>query len=179
MEPEADVHLPRLRYRVIDKGDHDSRDLERRRSLTALLLWLEKNRTPQALKKMIPRLTAMLSRTRDLPLSQAFLAWFHATLDVETTGAVPELRNLEEFRGMLQDTIERWRKEIRAEGRAQGERAGERKGEANVLLRQLERKFGPLDSKVRSRVRKAGAKRLEEWTERILSAQRLEDVFEA
>ena len=74
---------------------------------------------------------------------------------------------------MLQDTIERWRQQLRAQGR----REGARTAEANLLLRQLERKFGPLDAKIRSRVRKAGSKRLLEWADRIIVADRLEDVF--
>lgn len=74
---------------------------------------------------------------------------------------------------MLQDTIERWRQQLRAEGRRQGARMAE----ANLLLRQLEQKFGPLDSKTRARVRKAGSKRLLEWADRFVTADRLEDVF--
>lgn len=169
VEPGAEAYVPRLRYRVIDKGDYDSKDLERRRSLTALLLWLEKNRTPQALKRVVPRLAAMLERTEDLPLRQAFMAWFHLMLDPEETRAVPELSDFKEFREMLQDTIERWRQQLRGQG--------ERAGEAKVLLRQLERKFGPLDSKTRTRVRKAGSRRLLEWADRFVTAECLEDVF--
>lgn len=171
VEPGAEVYVPRLRYRVIDKGDYDAKDLERRGSLTALLLWLEKNRTPQALKRVVPRLAAMLEQTEDLPLRQAFMAWFHLMLDPEETRAVPELRNLEEFHEMLQDTIEQWRQQLR--------RQGARTAEANLLLRQLERKFGPLDSKTRARVRKAGSKRLLEWADRFVTADRLEEVFGA
>lgn len=170
VEPGAEIYIPRLRYRVIDKGDYDAKDLERRGSLTALLLWLEKHRNPQALKRVVPRLTTtLLSRTEDLPLSQAFMAWLNLMLDPEETKAIPELRNLEEFRDMLQDAIETWRRQLRGQG--------ERAGEAKVLLRLLEQKFGPLDSKTRARVRKAGSRRLLEWADRFVTADRLEDVF--
>ena len=38
-------------------------------------------------------------------------------------------------------------------------------------------KFGPLDAATEERVRSADADRLLEWGERILSAERLEDVL--
>lgn len=46
-----------------------------------------------------------------------------------------------------------------------------------VLSRQLERRFGPLDSSVTERLRKANAPELERWTDRILDARSLDDVF--
>ncbi len=55
---------------------------------------------------------------------------------------------------------------------------GRQEGEAELLLRLLERKFGLLDPKTRSRVRSADAERLLNWGERVLAAERLEDVFE-
>lgn len=63
------------------------------------------------------------------------------------------------------------------EGREKGIQEGRQAGEALLLLRLLERKFGRLDAPTRTRVRNADAERLLEWGERVLSAQRLEDVF--
>lgn len=87
---------------------------------------------------------------------------------------------------MLEKTVEEWNRELREEGRLlgrqegikEGIKEGEQKGEAALLLRQLERKFGRLDSKTRRRVRGADAERLLDWGERVLTAERLEDVFE-
>jgi hypothetical protein len=39
-------------------------------------------------------------------------------------------------------------------------------------------KFGPLAPAVEERVRSADAGRLLEWSERVLTAERLQDVFE-
>lgn len=55
---------------------------------------------------------------------------------------------------------------------------GRQQGEAELLLRLLEQKFGLLDPKTRSRVRRADAERLLDWGGRVLAAERLEDVFE-
>lgn len=83
-------------------------------------------------------------------------------------------RTLEEFETMLAESIDRWNREIREKGRQEGYR----EGEAGILLRQLRLKFGPLDAAIESRVRSADAERLLEWGDRILSAERLEDVFQ-
>jgi len=94
---------------------------------------------------------------------------------------------------MLEKRVEEWNRELREEGRLlglkEGRRAGVRegrqeglqkglqKGEALLLLRQLERKFGRLDAKTRQQVAGTDAERLLSWGERVLTAERLEDVF--
>lgn len=99
---------------------------------------------------------------------------------------IPEALGLEEFKAMLEKRVEEWNREIREEGRligrqeglAEGIQKGLQKGEANLLLRLLERKFGRLDPETRKKVRGADAERLLDWGERVLTAERLEDVFE-
>jgi hypothetical protein len=75
----------------------------------------------------------------------------------------------EEFERMLEERIQEWSRQLRKEGRHQGE--------ANLLLRQLEWKFGPLAPKSKTRVRKADTEHLLEWGRRILTAERLDQVF--
>jgi hypothetical protein len=69
-------------------------------------------------------------------------------------------------------------KKGRQEGRREGRQEGRREGEARLLLGQLERKFGPLASRVRRRVEAADSESLLEWGERLLTAERLDKVFE-
>ena len=86
---------------------------------------------------------------------------------------------------MLEKRVEEWNRILREEGRQEGRQEGHQeglqeglqKGEANLLLRQLERKFGRLDSRTRKRVQSADAERLLDWGTRLLEAERLEDVF--
>ncbi|NEX17756.1 MAG: transposase [Halochromatium sp.] len=54
---------------------------------------------------------------------------------------------------------------------------GERKGEAKLLLRQMERKFGPADVRLRQQIQEADAETLLEWSDRILTAESPEAVF--
>jgi hypothetical protein len=46
-----------------------------------------------------------------------------------------------------------------------------------VLVRQLERKFGPLDAVSRARLAAADSTQLLSWAERVLTAGRLAEVF--
>ena len=50
-------------------------------------------------------------------------------------------------------------------------------GERRVLLRQLRRRFGELPEWVTARVEAAGPDELDAWTERILSARDLDEMF--
>jgi hypothetical protein len=183
-EPTAEAYVPRLRYRVIDEGAYSAEELERREGLAALLFWL-KSQQGKAMVQAPPRLKKLLAREGDPAMYRAFLIWLG-----HDPAAVPESLNLKEFSEMWDRTIERWQQEFREEGRAlgreegrragerQGERVGEKKGEAKLLLRLLERKFGPLDPRTRARIRRAGPDRLFEWGDRVLTAERLEQVFE-
>jgi len=65
-----------------------------------------------------------------------------------------------------------------AQGRAEGEARGEIRGEAKVLLKQLTLKFGPLPDGVAQRVQTASIAELDRWTERVLSAQSLQQVLD-
>ena len=60
---------------------------------------------------------------------------------------------------------------------AEGRRQGRREGEAEVLLRLLRVRFGPLPEDVMARLNAADAETLLRWSERILSAPTLDAVF--
>jgi len=70
---------------------------------------------------------------------------------------------------MLPESIDRWNREMREEGRQEGE--------ARVVLRLLRLKFGPLASEIEEQVLSADVDRLLGWSERILTAESLQDVF--
>ena len=54
---------------------------------------------------------------------------------------------------------------------------GRTQGQAKLLLRQLEKKFGPLHKTVVARIRRARSEQLEHWADQILTAAKLDDVF--
>jgi len=78
---------------------------------------------------------------------------------------------------MLRETVMEWTREWKNEGLREGRKEGRREGMANILARQLELKFGPLQPKDHARIDGADAERLLEWVERVLTAQSLDEVF--
>jgi len=76
----------------------------------------------------------------------------------------------------LQKGRQEGRKEGRQEGKQEGKQEGRQQGEAALLLRLMERRFGPLDEALRERIRAADAETLLQWSDRILTAAAAEDV---
>jgi predicted transposase YdaD len=69
------------------------------------------------------------------------------------------------------------REEGREAGREEGRIEGRREGEAEMLLRLLRVRFGPLSAEVTTRATTADPETLLRWSERVLSAPTLEAVF--
>ena len=62
-------------------------------------------------------------------------------------------------------------------GIQKGLQQGRREGEAAILLRQIGLKFGPPSEGVRARIEAADADTLLDWSARILTAERVDDIF--
>ncbi len=86
---------------------------------------------------------------------------------------LPETEELEEIETMIAEQAPTWTEMWKQQGLEEGLK----QGESRLLLRQLERRFGPLDEHTRQRVEAADAERLLEWGERFVDATVLRDVF--
>lgn len=64
------------------------------------------------------------------------------------------------------------------QGLQQGMQQGLEEGRRELLQRQLQRRFGELSPEAVERLKKASASELDRWAERVLTAERLEDVFD-
>ncbi|AQR66772.1 hypothetical protein BXU06_09105 [Aquaspirillum sp. LM1] len=69
-------------------------------------------------------------------------------------------------------------KEGRQEGRLEGRLEGEQTGEARLLQRLLTRRFGALPADCVARIRAASPEQLERWSDRVLDAHSLTEVFQ-
>ncbi len=82
---------------------------------------------------------------------------------------------------MLATRAEQWKQQWLLEGEQRGEQLGEQRGRqlgaADLLLRQLERRFGVLPGWAKDRVLAADIVMLEEWSLRLLDAASLEEVL--
>ncbi|NEX22875.1 DUF2887 domain-containing protein [Thiorhodococcus mannitoliphagus] len=65
-----------------------------------------------------------------------------------------------------------------AKGEARGKARGKAEGKAEDLSRLLTRRFGPLPAWASTRIQGADIDRLDHWLDRLLDAERLEDVLE-
>jgi predicted transposase/invertase (TIGR01784 family) len=73
--------------------------------------------------------------------------------------------------------LEKMRAEGAAEGEARGEARGEAKGRAEVVLKLLALKFGPLDEAVIARIRASTIEELDGIAERVLTATSLREAL--
>lgn len=79
---------------------------------------------------------------------------------------------------MLQEkTHKTWEEMMKEDAEKEGMAKGMEKGHAQMLAAQLQAKFGTLDDPVRSRLEGADTEQLLRWGTRLLTAERMEDVF--
>jgi hypothetical protein len=172
---------PEMRYYVVDESVYAPADLAGRDSLTALLFRLEHCGDIRELGSLLGELNAWFGAHPALATLKSIFARLAARLiaDGGVDLAMPE--DLVEMKTMLATRMEewkqQWRREGEAAGRIEGEAKGLAKGEGTLLLRLLERRFGPLTPELRARIAAAEPPALEEWGLRILDAVTIDDVF--
>lgn len=125
--------------------------------------------------RVLDALGTWLRQPEQSELGRSFVDWLRVVLLPRRMPGVdwPQLENLGEVRTLLAERVKEWTRQWREEGLAEGRK----EGGAALLIRQFERKFGPLDEAIRRRINEADADQLLLWGERILTADRAEDVF--
>ena len=171
-------------YRLIDAQRLDLETLVGAQSPLMGLFRLEQLDDVKDLGSVAIELQASLDPTEE-ELTEAFVTFINeAVLPRLTPDGARQLRieDLREMPTMVTQRIERitqgWLLEGKREGKKEGERIGIRKGELAVLRRQLERKFGELSSKALGHLERADVDLLLEWSDRVLTATSLDEVFE-
>jgi hypothetical protein len=169
--------IPRFWYLLLEMEACEEADLEGP-NLVALLIRLERGRSREELERIIGDLVAALPGPDEGGVRRAFVVWIRRVLLAgRAEEEIPELVNLEDFRTMLLESVEEWNREIEARGEEKGLEKGLRRGREEALLHLLEVKFGELDDRTRAQVAAADPQHLMEWIERVLTAERLADVF--
>jgi hypothetical protein len=167
--PAAEIFRPRLRYHLIDEGSYPVEELRSKRSLPAALFWLERMPPPEEIRQALAQFMGPLRDPEDRDLAKTFADCIQA-LGLLGAGEIPEGLPVGGYRIMFE-------KRLAERDRRLQEESLHREGEARLLLRQLERKFGPLDAPSRERIATADPERLLDWADKILEASRLQDVF--
>ncbi len=168
-------YRPHLHYLLLDEGRYHDHELASLRNLTAALFRLENSRTPEDVQQVLQALIVWLQSPEQNNLRRAFTVWLKR---VFLPGRMPEvtfdeIQDLQEVHNMLTERVKEWSKNWKQEGIEEGLQ----KGEMNLLLRQLEWRFGPVSEMINARVKQADSPTLQLWSKRILTAQTIEEVF--
>ena len=190
-------YRPQLRYCLLDEARIADSELESLRNLAAALFRLEKSRGPEDIQRVLAALIEWLQEPDLAELRRSFALWLvRVLLPGRVPGVtIPQLEDLQEVRSMLAESVLEWtqqwkqegleegRREGLAEGRQEGLQEGLQEGRQEgrreerqealekargTLLRDLERRFGPLPEEVRRQVEAIAA--IEELIELSLRA---------
>lgn len=169
-----DEYRPRLRYLLIDQARYDDTELALGRNLAAMLFRIESCRQRDTLEKLVSTLIEWLHDPELESLRRPFAAWLDkAVLKRLPAGQGRVANNLWEKSAMLSETFDEWEKELREEGWQKGRQEGVHE----LMMRLLKKRFGELPDPIQARLHHASLEQLEEWTERLLDAKTLDEVF--
>ena len=175
-------HVPELELVLDDLSTKDDEELYGR-AMTAyarLVLWSLRSARGGS-RRLPPGTFALWARAfRELAQApngrEALETIFRYLNDVLEEDQVDLIEAIlaEDIGELAKETYVTLHDKIREEGREQGLEQGQR----TLLLKQLTLKFGPPSEETRVRVEHATAADLERWAERILTASRIEQVWE-
>ena len=119
---------------------------------------------------------------------RAFTVWLRRVLLSSRLPGVelPQVVDLMEMKAMLAERVQEWTRkwkqegmeEGRQQGRQEGRQEGLQKGQAELLVKILERQFGPLPPVYQQRILTAGPDDIWRWVEQALIATALGQVFD-
>jgi predicted transposase/invertase (TIGR01784 family) len=172
--PEALApYVPQFRYDLHDisaRGNAEIKGEVLTRLVQLALRHIYSDQPRERLRELVELIDTVIDQPTALEILESLLRYY-----VQGSGRLdePEVRALlqESQTGepLMQTFIDRYI--------AQGEQRGEQRGRATMLLRLIERKFGPPSEPMRERIIQADPDHLLEWSERILDAQSLDEVL--
>jgi len=170
-------YRPGMRYFLLEEHARDDAELAGMENLAAIVFRFEKCRTREDFERVIEAMVQWASAPKHRDSVKRLARWVLQVLWQQRLPKEPtlDLDELQECGTMLKEQVKEWERELREEGIQEGIE----KGEAGVVLRQLEQKFGPIPAEFRCRIGEADSHQLLTWAERILWAERIEDVFKA
>ena len=165
-------HLPRLRYLVLDESRLHLDRPELSRNTIASLFRIETTEEPRRFLQLTRELAAQLP-PGEPELRRTITIWLLSVMRRSFPGAtIPETVDLEDT-SMLEENMREWSQKQRREGRREGKQEGVRE----VLMRQIERRFGPLPEEKRLGIEAITSRaRLNRLADKILTARSLDEM---
>ncbi len=180
---ELAAYRPSMRYFLLEEHAQDPDELATMNNLAAVVFRLEKCKTPDDLRQAGAALREWCDDPTRRESTRRVVHWALRFFTKRSGGEqlTEELAEIRDCEAMLEERIKEWEKELIEKGIQEGIKKGIaeglEQGEAEVLLRQLERKFGEISPEYRQRIDDADSQQLLAWAERILSAETMDDVF--
>src|SRR5690606_29731431 len=103
-------------------------------------------------------------------LNRSLTAWLQLMVagSAPAQETLPRVHTLQELNMMIAEKPGRWAQQWLQEGmekgRQEGRQEGIEQGQIELLLRQVQRRFGPIDELIIQRIRAAGTEDLETWS---------------
>ncbi len=173
------VNHPRLKfsYEVTDIREFDSEPLIKSDSLSDNLIGLlcRNGATRESVRRILRKIARLPEKQRIDRLKQLLILSGLREIDslVKEEGRQMSLELSIENNSFLYGIFLEGEKK----GEKKGIKLGEKRGKASLLQRQLERRFGKLPRWAVQRLETADAATLEQWGERIIEAESLEQVI--
>lgn len=165
-------YLPQLRYVVLDENRLDLNRPELAGNRVASLFRIETCEDPEDVFRLTRELAALLPDGKDPELRRTIQLWVirvlrHLFPGVKISGKI----NWEDI--SVIDNMHTWREKTKREARREGRTEGIR----DVLLRQMERRFGPIPENVRQRLEEiTSTRQLNRLADRLLTAGSLREM---
>lgn len=172
-------YRPSLTYLLIDEGAFSSSELESLKNLSAALFQLESSQDLESIRGIVERLIDWLKSPSQANLRRSFASWFGRVflMGRKTLGTVREFEDLSEVKIMLAERVKEWTEQWRNEGLQQGLSRGKLEGLSQMVISQIEEKFGKLSGADRQRFKTADEETLLKWGSRILTIDSVEKIF--
>jgi hypothetical protein len=177
LSPLLQAYLPNFQF-VVDDLAHVNDQALRQRSLTAIMA------AGMVLLQRAPFSADLVADLRTWADVFAEVAAAPNGLDalrvlMEYTARVAETdhENIRQFAKLIGPTAEQAYMTAAQKIEQKGREEGRLEGQANLLLRLLERRFGPIPSRATERVRQSTPDELERFSDRVLTASSLDEVL--
>ncbi|MBK5929953.1 Rpn family recombination-promoting nuclease/putative transposase [Halochromatium salexigens] len=162
-------YVPQFRYALHDLSPRSDAEIKGgvlTRLVQLALRWIFSDQPLEHLERLIALIDQVADRDTALQILESLLRYYvQGTQRVEEDDARRLLEQTSPGDPIMQTFIDRYIEQ------------GREQGKAEMLLRQMERKFGPTDARLRQQIQEADAETLLEWSDRILTAETPEAVF--
>ena len=170
-------YVPQFCYALHDISPRSSTEIQGEvltRLVQLALRHIHSEQPLARLRQLLGLIEQVIEQPTALEILESLLRYYvQGTRRLDEQDVRALLQNTASGEPLMQTFIDKYIEQ----GLQQGLQQGERRGEATMLLRLLERKFGPPSAPVRDRITQADAETLLKWSERLLVAQSVDEVL--